>query len=579
MKATLQHLLSLLAVLFSAFSLPAGTVLSGINTEPGSGVEVEVSTVFDSAPQQGSVPMRVRIVNATGSDGVWRFHFSGRLGPGLVNSAVFRVKAGETRVFPVAPIMEERSPIPPVVRISGPQVIGGQATLPDLQEGRPFVALSRTLGGSSVERFKTGGKPRTTSRSFGVAGFEPAELPEDWRGLAGVEWLLMTEAEWAALNPEVRTALRRWVAFGGELVLASPDPATCQWSPTFPPPGPQLSGKGPNPYGSGRFRAVPWNGSEVSIEALKTLVASRQWASPEPDVSEWPLFTRLDTLKSHNLFVALFVVVFATLVGPVNLFWLAPAGRRHRLFVTTPLLSLGGTFILLLAMYVTDGTGGTGGRFTAIELLPGGHEALVTQDQVARTGLLLSSRFTLKEEALLLPFKIPDAPPLEKQVAGGTYSGGWFLSRSLQAQQLAAIRPGRRVVTQTGASPSGAPVIVSDLGNAIETLLFRDAGGSLWKGSAIRRGEPVALEPVPENQNRESAQWWKAAIADAFPGRRLSRFKTKPLPDPGQFYATLVTAAGLPVETLDSIDWEDRAVAFGPVEGILSAPLNEGGAP
>lgn len=449
MKATLQHLFSLFWVLFFAFQGHAGTVLNGIDAEPGSGVEVEVTTVFEHAPSEGTLPMRVRISNGTASDGVWRFRFSGRRGQGIATNAVFKVKAGENRTFPISPLLEEGSLLPPRVSISGPAMVAGEATIPLVQrrpgsyDNLPLEPLSRSLAGPSLERFRNRERTGGAGDRFGVTRFEASDLPEAWVGLTGLEWLWLTEAEWTALDPEVRNAIRRWVAFGGELVLASRDPAVCEWTATFPSPDGQVSAKGPHAYGSGRFRAIPWDGSQVGVEALNALVASGQRSSREPALAGWPLFQRLGEPGSHHLFVACFVVVFATLVGPVNLFWLAPAGRRHRLFVTTPLLSLGGTFILLLAMYVTDGTGGSGSRFTAIELFPETGEALVTQDQVARTGLLLSNRFTLREEALLHPIQTPGAVRLEKEIAGRSYSVGQK-SRRLRLTAPASTTPPKR---------------------------------------------------------------------------------------------------------------------------------------
>ncbi len=581
MKTVLQRLLCLWVVLSLVMSVDAGTPLNETISDPASGIRIEASMVFDHAPQQGAVPMRIRIANDTGSDGVWRFQFSSEGREGLVTTSLFKVGAGQTRTFAIAPLKEQGFSAARM-RISGPGVIHEQAVIPVFQSKGgshrvPFLVMSNSLAKHSVALFRSYLKAKKEGMGFGVAGFDPTELPEHWRGLIGIEWLSMTEAEWAGISPEIRAAIRRWVAFGGELVIASPNPAASPWGSTFSLPNRQLSGAGPYPYGSGYFRAIRWDGSKMPMDALETLVQSRRFASQENASDDWAPFKRLNTLEPHRLFITLFVLAFAVVVGPINLFYFAPAGRRHRLFVTTPLLSLGGTFILLLAICVKDGTGGTGSRFTALQLLPGGHEMLVMQDQVVRTGLLLSSRFTLKEDASLRPVNVPDRPSLEYAIDGQTYSGQWFRSRSVQAQQLAAVRPTRATLTLVERTVSGVPVVVSGMENPIEELFFRDADGSLWRGAMLRKGERTNLTPVAGDGRAEWIRWWNVATIDAFPESQVARREARISLSKGHFSATLATPAGVPIETLDSIRWQDdRVVAFGPMENALPAISMEG---
>ena len=84
------------------------------------------------------------------------------------------------------------------------------------------------------------------------------------------------------------------------------------------------------------------------------------------------------------------LVLFGILVGPVNLFVLAKSGRRHRLFITTPLISLGASLLLILLIIFQDGFGGRGMRRVLMEVRPdaGQNAAFLHQEQIARTGIL-----------------------------------------------------------------------------------------------------------------------------------------------------------------------------------------------
>jgi len=88
-----------------------------------------------------------------------------------------------------------------------------------------------------------------------------------------------------------------------------------------------------------------------------------------------------------------FILIFALVVGPLNLFVFASGKNRPRLFWTTPLISLIGAGLLAALMIVQDGFGGTGARTTLAVLLPQDKKMAVIQEQVSRTGILLGQPF------------------------------------------------------------------------------------------------------------------------------------------------------------------------------------------
>src|SRR3712207_7807497 len=50
----------------------------------------------------------------------------------------------------------------------------------------------------------------------------------------------------------------------------------------------------------------------------------------------WEARRRVGELDMNAGLLIGFIALFAAISGPVNLFWFAPAGQRHRLFWTTP---------------------------------------------------------------------------------------------------------------------------------------------------------------------------------------------------------------------------------------------------
>lgn len=99
------------------------------------------------------------------------------------------------------------------------------------------------------------------------------------------------------------------------------------------------------------------------------------------------------------------MLVFAVLVGPVNLFVLAPARRRHRLFFATPLISLGAAGLLVLAVILSDGTGGKGERFVWMENVPEENVSYLQQYQYSRCEAMFSTGFEIPKAAFFAPMQ------------------------------------------------------------------------------------------------------------------------------------------------------------------------------
>jgi len=322
-------------------------------------------------------------------------------------------------------------------------------------------------------------------------------------------------------------------------------------------------------------RAATWDGKELNPEPLATLITmgSSQIARLGLALkTDWPMLAAMGELKPNRPLILGFVLVFAALVGPVNLFGFAPAARRHRMFWTTPLISLGGSLVLIAVIFLQEGAGGTGRRFTMVRLFPETHEALVWQEQVSRTGLLIGGGFWLNEDALAIPMQLNGIRNQRCVLAvdGRNYSGDWFKNRSIQAQRFAAVRSTRAALTLLGPDASGAPTVVSSMESTLETLIVVDEHGGFWRGDNVRTGEKATLHAV---DRKESTRIWEDAVASARQASMREALDTvnrapaeKGRPPAARFFASVTHPKGEPMETLRSIRWvEDRVVYLGPV--------------
>ncbi|MES2706891.1 MAG: hypothetical protein V4726_09850 [Verrucomicrobiota bacterium] len=492
------------------------------------------------------------------------------------------------------------------------------------QDGQPFVGFSQGVVGKSLEPLNdamrakiSGSAPSSGSyRQDGgfAAAFLAADLPSDWRGYMGLDHLAMTPEEWLTLSPGVTTAIRQWVILGGtlDLFVSGPPPDSImrelridrvegglhhlgagrvrlmsrEGDKTTPPAGEALLQDGSVSLLGGAGETVPGSKSSGSssepfagvIGKYITDSASKNYSADHPRVRHE---LARDTFRSSGLSdllelrnfaawqVGVILLIFGVLVGPVNLFYFAGPGRRHRLFFTTPLISLGASAVLILVILFQDGAGGAGTRVALIEIRPDDNSAYLRQYQLSRTGVLFGGGFVTAEPSCLTPLILPPSrwtrlkPP---DMSGGDgqhltepdplgYGGDWFQSRSEQAQLLETIRPGRgRLELKPG---TGAPVIVSSLGCRLEQIFYTDSAGKIWtSNAALTTGGTATLREAVDREFedflRDQTKQFPIGTFDSTGNRKFIALSRDPL-------------AGF-ADTLKSIQWsDDRAILYGPL--------------
>lgn len=448
----------------------------------------------------------------------------------------------------------------------------------------PAIAISKSLASANLTRLeeeveilltKSKSSSRVGDAVFGST-FDPADLAEDWRGLSGFDGLMITWQEWQRLKPGQRQAVLQWVRLYGFLDV-------------YAEAGSSVSGlglpegldAGARPHSFGRVERLGWDGRMLDAKA----VVGRHWGrgTRRADLvsdhaiagSGWGLQNLLGRRSFSSWQVVVFLVVFGLLVGPVNLFLLAPAGRRHRLFVTTPLLSGGMSLVMLAVVVVQDGVGGTGVRMVLVDIEPAETAAYVTQEQICRTGVLLGGEFETERPLLIEPLALADSPwvKLKNRPAfqaphlyqeGARHGGTYFQSRVEQAHALRAVVPGRvRLEMKAGLAAGAAPEMVSSLGFSIENLFYVDEAGAVWKaGQALDTGRSVKLQ-TSQAQELKKQLADHASLATGVLRKRLDDLLGSS-PPKNFFVATARRAPGFTLATLPSIDWkEDRVLVFG----------------
>lgn len=401
-----------------------------------------------------------------------------------------------------------------------------------------------------------------------AAKFDARQMPEDWRAYAGYDSLILTDAEWTAASASARGAVLAWVRLGGQLLIYSESGgATGLNLPTDSSFG-EISVK---PIAPG----LKLNASQTVNATVSRKSTIQQKSIREDYSSRWPLQSSFGVQGFNYAVFILILIAFGVVVGPVNLFVFAKSGRRHRLFITTPLISLATSLLLVGLILLMDGFGGRGVRLILMEVRPdnGENAAYLHQEQFSRTGVLTGAGFTLNEAATLSPVPI-DADnrwarlTLRNGGSGTGYSsefidgklktsGDWFQSRSEQGHVLSAVIPTRGRIER--ATPGGSPQLLSTFDFQIETLCYKDNANQWWKAENIVAGS--RFQPIQISE--ADAEQILSGERNRF-GERNRKLLNNLQKRPGCFVAITTAATG--IDTFKGIKWkETRTILTGPI--------------
>ena len=557
----------------------------------------KVTCLLGKLPAYGYAPVRIEINNATKTErqltlsftSTDRTAFSNETGSKMTSEFSCSCSAGSRETYdfivPVVTVFQtgsygSGSELNMQLRCTGfPSTAGSMST--ETNDSWPSVLLSNQLyvpNASSLDSHIS--TAFSSSGDLEFAGeFDPKAMPTDWRAYMGQDTIMMTSNDWTKLDPGARTAILEWNRLGGHIVIyttsATDDLSTLQIDES-------KAGQKKLARSFGQVTLIPLPTSKrLNAGATQKLVSPHGSRSSSHSTahssllsdyaSSWPLHVTLGKKNFNTAFFILILLAFGILVGPVNLFVFAKAGKRHKLFITTPIISLGASALLIVIIMFQDGFGGRGHRLLLMEIQPDENKAYIIQEQAARTGVLLGTSFETSEATLITPVAL-SASRWSRVVTNGTapssytanhgsnglnVTGDWFQSRSIHGHLLKTVRPTRGRIEL---SPrAGAPKLTSTFDFDLETLFYHSPDNTWWKAEALEKGNSVTLTPSSAS---EFKQWLKTQ------SNRFARNNANQLNNiallPGRFFTVTENATG--IDTYDSIKWlTTTTVMTGPV--------------
>jgi hypothetical protein len=397
----------------------------------------------------------------------------------------------------------------------------------------------------------------------------PDDFDPDYRGYSGYRFLFLTADDWSRLKAQQRLAIKQWIGFGNRLWIAMPDSAEIAALPDLP----KSSDKDVISYGFGEIRRYTLeaastqliNFSESSESELRKSFQSCGTGGENGffGVGQWSLRAALGERGIPTIWLLVFVVIFASLLGPVN-FYLAARRKRHaQILWTTPLFSLIAGIVLACVIVFGDGFGGTGRRMAVVMTYPADLSMLTVQEQVARCGILFSRSFPFSSTQTMLRLVVEENNRPNSgscHLESDRMSGDWFRGGTFTGQRLLRAESSRSRIEVTH-DGTRSPVMHSSLPVPLEKVFYRDSTGGLWCLDELRVGERRAMrQATPE----EFSVWFNEWHQLCSPYLRAGMSSLR---DRDSFYfAQAETGTGAMIETIPAIQWnEDILLLCGPV--------------
>ncbi len=536
---------------------------------------VEVVALFTRLAPGGYLPVRVKIANNLSSAKSISLDFTSSFGYGedLRSTSSFNInaEAGKTVtrdiLVPICPAAGDRDTCMVTASLRGDLGNNSNTIVSEISGGQPSVLLSNTLFtpyssilDSEVNSYFSSSRGSTTF----AGSFDPKQLPDDWLAFSAYDSVVMTDADWSAIPPGGRNAILSWVRLGGNLNIHAP-------------PGTEASSLAlPEEAGFGSIRIHDWQpdpstAKEILQNVLENPVPLRQMSLATDYQRGWPLQQSFGNQEfRYSLFIGV-LVLFGILVGPVNLYVFAKGGKRHRLFITTPIISLVTSLVLVGLIIGQDGFGGSGVRRVLMEVRPddGVNAAFIHQEQFSRSGVLTSAGFTLETPAAIFPVPLTpsrwarftntyntkgiyDLQPSDGKIRA---SGDWFQSRSEQGQVIEAVVSTRGRIETTDKPGE----YLSTFEFPISSLYQLDASGQWSRASDIAPGKRFILTTVDPSMVLPELKIESKAFSN-----RNAALMSAAILRPGHFIALTDQAPGIATEP--SVRWQKtRTIITGPI--------------
>ncbi|MDR1923554.1 MAG: hypothetical protein LBQ66_04185 [Planctomycetaceae bacterium] len=363
--------------------------------------------------------------------------------------------------------------------------------------------------------------PQPMNCSFSNLPIE--EWSESWLAYSRFDCLVITSGEWKTLSmrkQSVLNAIMQYVEIGGMIVILGKDwELPVDWKLILQN-GESAENKDQREFSIvyGKVFVLGATGADVAKESsffdsivrkideagnkqfsklesmqpqsnrfTQNFVMMEQWHNSMPVLANYGVNIRL---------VLLLIVVFAVVIGPVNVFVLRALNRRIWLIWTVPATSLLASFIVLLTSFISEGILSQSSSDT-ITILDQRRGTAATWGKVGYYSTFTPGTPQFSPETEIMPYMEGDYGTIElKMNAAGNQvlAGSWILPRVPAYFMLRKIQSQQKLNITFNWSDPEAPTATNGLGVKIKSLFVCSSDDKLFFAENINAGEQVVLK-------------------------------------------------------------------------------------
>ncbi|MDR1484834.1 MAG: hypothetical protein LBT09_08430 [Planctomycetaceae bacterium] len=361
-----------------------------------------------------------------------------------------------------------------------------------------------------------------------------------WVSYTRFDCVVLTSVEWSELltrKPSVLTAIKRYVEAGGMLVMLGKEwEVPAEWESVFKTSESLQNSASKNISGveksvvCGKVFVIGKTGTEVAENAphfdniLKQIDLATEMDRQRMDFAQHEtnrhdnnstvsrMHGILPVVEKYGVNIRLIlvlIIVFAVLIGPVNVLVLRSINRRIWLIWTVPATSLIASFLVLSVSFLSEGILRQSSSLSCT-VLDQRRGSASTFGVIGYYSTFSPGNLNFSSDVELLPFLDNDSGTLELRVNSSgnqVLMGGWILPRvpayfSLRKNQLQ-----QKLQVAFNWEDANNPTATNGLGVKIDSILVCSPTGEFYEASNINPGEQKGLvkKSIPASKLTEVA--------------------------------------------------------------------------
>ncbi len=369
-----------------------------------------------------------------------------------------------------------------------------------VQYGSPYngkicVLLSRSIPGNAIKFYRAGDK--SNKITYNYPSIPLKSWSDNWLAFSGFDSIMLTPLDWEELSARTRKAIMDYVALGGTLTFCGGERPTSYKMILSKELSAQYHGFGmilyapeaPEKYSHDTWKKLDsiWG---KTYNTMRTGINSFHEHNPVGNKFE---VVKKDKAPAFQLFFLM--LIFAVIIGPLNLYILHRKKKRIWILWTTPVIALAFSLLVVGYSFIAEGWSSKV-KIASFTLLNEKTQTASTLGVIGYYCPLASGSLTFDDSVEIQPYSSSSSHGNSYSVDwsnGQKLSGDWIKPRITSVITLRKSEQRRERIKIVSVGDNNIRII-NGLGSELENIVLRLPNGRSYRSSsAIKPGATATL--------------------------------------------------------------------------------------